>query len=82
MTVTDVGAGMAATDLRIAGEASVGKTSIDGSYEIRINVDAGDTLQDVAQKIEEASPDLKASVLNDGASGVFVQVVIDFRNYR
>ncbi len=69
LTVSDVGAGLAATDLRIAGEAAVGKTSIDGSYEIRINVDAGDTLQDVAQKIEEASPDLKASVLNDGASG-------------
>ena len=69
LTITDIGAGMAAADLRIAGEAPLGKTEIDGSYEIRINVDAGDTLQDVAAKIEEASSNLKASVLNDGASG-------------
>ncbi len=68
LVVSDQGGGTAAADLRIAGESTAGEAIIDGSYEIRIDIDAGDTLKDVADKINEASPDLNASVLNDGAS--------------
>ena len=68
LTITDVDGDSTATDLRIAGEAKIGETVIDGSYEIRIEVDADDTLNDVAGKIRDASPDLEASVVNDGAS--------------
>ncbi|NOX59401.1 MAG: flagellar filament capping protein FliD [Planctomycetes bacterium] len=68
LTITDRNAGTAAKDLRIAGEAKVGDPQIDGSFEIRIDVEADDTLQDIATKLSEASPDLSASVINDGAS--------------
>ena len=68
LRVRDINGGLAATDLRIAAEADTGAGSIDGSFEIRVDVHAGDTLADVARKISDASPDVAASVINDGAS--------------
>lgn len=68
LTIRDINGGQAAKDLRVAGEADEGAFEINGSFEIRIEINADDTLQDVARKIREASSDLDASVINDGAS--------------
>ena len=57
-----------AADLRLAGTAKDGETQIDGSFEIRIDIDANDTLADVARKINAAGVGLSASVLNHGGT--------------
>ena len=66
LTIFDLEGGFAAADLRIAGEAASGETALDGSYEITIDVDADDTLNDVVSKFNTASPHVRAGVLNDG----------------
>lgn len=65
--ITDRSGGVAAS-LRIAGEAKdVGtENKIDGSYERTVEIDADDTLQDVANKINSAGVQLAASIVNDG----------------
>ncbi|QYK48563.1 MAG: flagellar filament capping protein FliD [Phycisphaeraceae bacterium] len=65
--ITDRSGGVAAA-LRIAGEAKdVGpENKIDGSYERTVEIDADDTLQDVANKINSAGIQLAASIVNDG----------------
>ncbi|MBX3315980.1 MAG: flagellar filament capping protein FliD [Phycisphaeraceae bacterium] len=65
--ITDRSGGVAAA-LRIAGEAKdVGPDNkIDGSYERTVEIDADDTLQDVANKINSAGIQLAASIVNDG----------------
>ena len=68
LTIEDREGGRAAADLRLAGTAGIGETSIDGSYEIKIDIDADDTLQDVALKINEAGGGFTAAVLNHGGS--------------
>ncbi len=52
--------------LLVAGTAKAGEGFIDGSFEIRIDVGPGDTLNAVVAKLTEAG--LQASVLNDGGS--------------
>ncbi|HRX86636.1 MAG TPA: flagellar filament capping protein FliD [Phycisphaerae bacterium] len=69
LTIADADGGSTAADLRLAGQAEYGESTIDGSYEIRIQIDADDTLNAVAGKIRDASQDVTASVFNDGASG-------------
>ena len=66
LAIIDLEGGFAAADLNIAGEAADGETTIDGSYEITIDVDADDTLNDVAGKISAAATQVRAGVLNDG----------------
>ena len=68
LTIMDLEGGFAASDLRIAGEAAESETAIDGSYEITIDIDADDTLNDVVSKINTASPNVQAGVLNDGGT--------------
>ncbi len=68
LTITDRNGGTTAENLRIAGESKTGIPSIDGSFEIHIDVEADDTLEDIARKLSDASPDLNAAVINDGAS--------------
>ncbi len=60
--------GQAAAGLRIAGTAGNGENFIDGSYEVRIEVNAGDSLNDIIAKLNEAGGDFSASVLNDGGT--------------
>ncbi len=66
MTIENGDRGTTATDLRLAGTAAEGQNSIDGSYEIKINVGAGDTLKDIAAKLNAAKAGVSATVINDG----------------
>ena len=58
--------GLVAKALRIAGTAATGESTIAGSYETTIEVAEGDTLEDVAEKINEVDAGLAATVMNDG----------------
>ena len=62
--------GTAARDLRIAGTATGtgGENFIDGSFETVIEFEPADTLDDVIQKINEASAGVAATIINDGSS--------------
>ena len=66
--VEDV-SGIVAKSLNIAGESEgVGADNvIDGSYETTITFDPTDTLEDVAQKINDVQPGATATVINDGS---------------
>ena len=67
-TIEDTDGGRAAADLRLAGSARTGENFIDGTAEIRIEVSAGDTLQDVVRKINDAGGDFSAALFNDGSA--------------
>lgn len=67
MTVTEVSGGKAATSLNLAGQAATDSTTIDGSYEVHIDVGSDDTLQDVADKINNSGRSATASLINDGS---------------
>lgn len=60
--------GAVAKRLGIAGEASGtgDENFIDGSAEVTVEFAATDTLADVVSKINEASPGVSASIINDG----------------
>lgn len=66
--VEDV-SGIVAKSLNIAGESeSAGANNvIDGSYEITIEFDPTDTLEDIAEKINAVQPGATATVINDGS---------------
>lgn len=68
LRIEDVDGGFTAQDLNIAGQTPEGVATIDGSFEIQIQIDADDTLEDVAAKIEESGADVNASIINDGSS--------------
>ena len=61
--------GTVAAALGILGQAADGQTFIDGSFETRITVTAGDTLNDVLSKIQNSSAAVNASIINDGSDG-------------
>ncbi|MGE3776944.1 MAG: flagellar filament capping protein FliD [Pirellulaceae bacterium] len=73
LTVTDVGTGTAAKDLKIAGTGvttSIQGTPtqvLDGSYTTRITLDSDDTVQDLVNKINEVDGDFTASLINSGS---------------
>ena len=67
LTAADVG-GYSARDLGIHGVAESGDNFIDGSYELRLDVGGGDTLEDVVSMINEAGMGVTASLINDGSS--------------
>ncbi len=60
--------GATAADLGILGTADEGETTIDGSFEVNVEIDADDALNDVLSKINSSGADVQASVLNDGSS--------------
>jgi flagellar hook-associated protein 2 len=72
LTVSNEGGGNAATDLRIARDATtidVDATPtqvIDGSTAIRVTLDDDDTLQDLVDRINEQSPDVAAGIFSSG----------------
>jgi flagellar hook-associated protein 2 len=65
LQVTDLN-GSAAKDLNIAGTAT--GTTIDGSFEKTIDVLATDTLTTLVTKINNITPGVGASIINDGSS--------------
>lgn len=68
LKVEDEGGGRVAGQLRIAVEAAEGESTIDGSFELRIELDGDDTLADVVAKINSAGGSVSASLINDGSS--------------
>jgi len=68
ISITDTSGGVAG-NLRIAGEASGTDADnfIDGSFEITVEFDASDTLDDVVEKINEAGAGARASIINSGS---------------
>lgn len=65
LTVTEEGGSVAAA-LGILGQAEDGEAFIDGSFESRIEVVAGDTLDDVLTKIRAAGAPVNATIISDG----------------
>jgi flagellar hook-associated protein 2 len=61
--------GTTAADLNILGTADPGHKTVDGSFEIQLTIGAGDTLQDVANKINQVAGSVAASLINDGSGG-------------
>lgn len=68
LTIEDRDGGRTALDLGIDGSARSGENFVDGSFEVSIEIGAGDTLQDVARKINESRAAVSASILGDGSS--------------
>ena len=67
LKIADSGTGRTAADLRLAGEADdSGAGTIDGSYEYRIEISAGDTLESLVEKLGELGAPIQASIINDG----------------
>ncbi len=70
MRVDNVGNGTVATKLRLAGATRTDDDpkQIDGSFEIRIEADANDTLNDIRDKINAAGAGVSAAVVSTGGS--------------
>ncbi|MHC4995314.1 MAG: flagellin hook IN motif-containing protein, partial [Planctomycetota bacterium] len=66
LTVEEDGSSTA-KDLGILGTANTGDTFIDGSFEKTVTIEATDTLDDVADKINAADVGVAASIINDGS---------------
>lgn len=66
--VEEADSGSTAKDLGIVGSASDGK-SINGSYEVNIDVSESDTLSNLAYKIAFSGANIQTSIIDDG-SGV------------
>jgi len=62
-------AGTVASNLRIAGTAdlSTGSNELDGSGEVLVDLEAGDTLQDIVNAINNSSADVNASIVSSGS---------------
>ncbi len=71
LRIEDIDGGITASNLRIAGSSKPGDEPpvIDGSFEIRIDIDANDSLNDIRDKINEAGGGINASVINAGGGG-------------
>lgn len=68
LTIEDVEGSGVSADLHLAGSASAGRNFIDGTFEFRIEIDADDTLKDIAEKINAVRGGFSASILNHGGS--------------
>jgi len=67
LTVAEEDNGATAADLNILGAAETGETTIDGSFEIHVTIEADDTLQDVVTAINNATSAATATIINDGS---------------
>ena len=67
LTVTDL-SGTSAADLRIAGEDEDNDGKIDGTFERTLEIEATDTLQTLADKINDAGLGVRATIINDGST--------------
>jgi flagellar hook-associated protein 2 len=75
MEVTEEGSTTAA-DLGLAGEAASAGGNINGSLERKVSIDSSDTLQDVANKINEAGAGVNAAIINDGSTAAPYRLIL------
>lgn len=75
LAVSDI-SGTVARDLRLAQTASAGRKNIDGTFETRIDIVAGDTLTAVRDKINAASADVSASILHAGSGALPYSLIL------
>lgn len=68
LTIEDIEGNRTARDLRLNQTAGFNEKQIDGSFEVKVEVNAGDTLQDLIRKINSANAGVTASILNDGGA--------------
>jgi flagellar hook-associated protein 2 len=70
--------GNVASNLNLAGTADLasGDNQIDGSFETRVEFDAGDTLQDVVNAINDAGAGVSASIVASGSGPAPYRLVI------
>ncbi|MEE8170704.1 MAG: flagellar filament capping protein FliD, partial [Phycisphaerae bacterium] len=68
LRVTEEDGGTTAATLRLLGSAESGSNILDASFETRIVVTSGDTLDSVAEKIRSANASASAAVINDGSA--------------
>ncbi|MCP4713300.1 MAG: flagellar filament capping protein FliD, partial [Planctomycetes bacterium] len=59
--------GSTAADLGILGKSGQGENFIDGSYEYKIEMGGGDTIQDLVDRLSQADIGVNASIINDGS---------------
>lgn len=69
LTVREEG-GTTAADLNLLGSAKSGESFINGTYETRIDIAAGDSLSAIRDKINAAGADVTATVINTGGGGL------------
>lgn len=67
ISIEDVGGGTVARNLNIAGSAPDISEAIDGSFQLTVDLDTSDTLDEVVAKINAAGFDVSANVINTGA---------------
>jgi flagellar capping protein FliD len=72
--------GTTATDLNIAGEAAQGQTTIDGSFEKTITLDANDTLTSAAKKLTDLNWGVVTQVINDGSGTAPFRLSLSAKN--
>jgi flagellar hook-associated protein 2 len=80
LSVSEVGGGTTARDLRIAGSAPAATPrTLEGSFETSIAISAADTLDSLVARINDLEIGVAASVLNDGSalSPYRLQIVSD-----
>jgi|CXWL01.1.fsa_nt_gi flagellar hook-associated protein 2 len=68
LKIEDQDGGTIAADLRLAGTAKSGANSIDGSFELTVDVNASDSLSDIAVKINALKGGFSATVMSDGGT--------------
>ena len=66
MVVADQG-GYSARDLQLHGIAVEGQNYIDGSYEFKLDIGGGDSIEDIVAAINEADFGVKASIMTAGS---------------
>lgn len=69
-----------ATDLHIAGTAETGSDRLDGRSSLEIDLDAGDSLNDLVKHLNKAPHLLQAGVINDGSSVSPYRLVVTAAN--
>ncbi len=79
ITVEENGASTAA-DLGLLGSAENAGDDLNGSFAVSIDISSADTLQDIAQKINDSNADIAAAIINDGSSGTPFRLSLTARN--
>ncbi len=66
LKIEDIEGGTIAKNFRLAGEAKAGQSFVDGSFEIRVDIGAGETLRSLATRLNNSGLPFSATVLQSG----------------